>query len=455
MKFKKFTGNYIEVAKDLKFIPAFYGTSDRDTYTKDVNKDLHRICYVNFSGNVAGMQQRLADSRHLGDDELSYAQGNFYGGLFAESLLRYSPVYIKTIVDVSEEGGCNCIGFNYDDDKGRHCGVTLIYLRDNSDDSINVEEQPLRYTLAIIRNVNAPPSQREVVFWSDPVFLYEPNGTPIPGGKSVDGDQVARELQEALHSQSIQKLLAPVLQKDGSINLAEFNALKNRIITNQNIDDRDCKLNKLLELYTTWLRLLTAPSGGPRHDFVLGKLNRQMIGAFCDVNFFKNKSLEDIETLVVKFKNHPVITALPPLNKPLEAYAQGQGFANFEEMHKVMNQSFLKRNQANLIVLGVAILAGLGLALGSIALLPLAPFAVVAGIIGLYAALSIHENERLDAQLDTPLDTPLDAPGDVLQNKMVAAIQYHGFFMAEKKPKEASLIKIEQEQHSEQIRALT
>lgn len=426
IELKKFTANYVEVVEALQLPSDFYKKSTRETYAEQIKKDLDRMCYVNFSGNVAGMQQRLADSSHLGDDELSYTQGDFYAGVFTESMMKMAPTFVATTMSAAQEGSIegytDNIGFNYDDDKGRHCGVSLVYLRDDSDRSIKVEKRPLRYALAIIRDVNLPLSQREVVFLSHTDFLCRDKDAFIPGGKSVDGNQVAKELQEALHSTSVQRLLAPVLQKDGSINLTEFNALKNRIITNQNIDDRDRKLNKLLELYTTWLHLLAAPSGGLRHHFVLGELNRQMIGAFNDMNFFKNKSLEEVEALVAKFKTHPVITALPLLNEPLEAYAQGQGFTNLEEMHQVMNQSFLKRNQANLIVLGVAILACLGLALASIAVLPLAPFAFAAGMTGLYAALSIHE--------------------DVQQKKVVEAINYHGF-MAVKKPQEENLVEIE------------
>lgn len=426
IEFKKFTGNYIDVIKALQLPASFYGTSDRKTYTEQIKKDLHRICYVNFSGNVTGMQERLVDSSHLADHDLSYTQGDFYGGVFTENTLKLAPTFIETVMSVTQEGSfdgySNNLAFTYDDDKGRHCGVSLSYLRDDSDLSIKVEERPLRYALAIIRNVNLPLNQREVFFWTHSDFLCRGKDAFIPCDTSIDGDKVAKDMQEALHSKSIHKLLAPVLQRDGSINLAEFNALNNRLITNQNIDDRDLKLNKLLELYTPWLRLLADPSGGLRHDFLLRELNSHMVAAFSDVNFFKNKSLEEVEALVVKYKNHPIIAALPPVSEPLEAYALGQGFANFEEMQKEMNQSFLKRNQADLIVLGVATLACLSLALASVILLPLAPIAFAAGVTALTAALSIRE--------------------DVQQKKVVEAINYHGF-MKVKKPKEESPVETE------------
>ncbi|RUR04265.1 hypothetical protein ELY15_15730 [Legionella sp. km772] len=395
---KKISGNYVDVVNALGLSPGYYGVQKREAYDQQVAKDLPRICYVNFSGNVAGMKKRLADTSHLKDKELSYTQGDFYGGVFTESRIKATPIFIETTMSASEEGTLknyfDTLAFAYDDDNGRHCGFSLGYLRDDSDLTIPVEQRPLNYALTIIRDVNKAPSEREVTFLTHPAFL------PKKNGKAIDSQMVVAEMAKELHSESIQKLLTPLFNEQGAIDFPQFQALAERITPDHNLDDRDAKLNKLLDVYTLWVRLLADKSKTKERADLLKELNTQMIGAFTDVDFFKDKRIEDVEAFVAKYKNHPILATLPTLDKSIDDYAVRKGFASYEAMQKEMNQSFLERNKGPLIVLGVALLAVISIALTLTGVL--APIGILAGI-GLALAVT-----AATAAATSVADTELD-----------------------------------------------
>ncbi len=423
---KKFQGNYIEIVNALQLPPSFYEIQTREAYEAQIEKDLPRICYVNFGGNVQGMQRRLANNNHLKEDELSYTQGDFFAGIFTESKIASSYIYVPTLVkadDSKTKDHCyEQIQFTYIDDNGTLCGFSLAYLRDDSDLSILVEKRPLNYALAIIKDVNKHSPERNVVFFTHPIFMTNSDGSPIEGGQVIDSRCIINELVEALNSESIKQLLIPLFHSNGLINFPKFQNLDKRIETNLNIDDRDTKLNTLLDVYTIWLRLMMDNSKTQDKIKLLNELNNYMIGAFTEIDFFKHKSKEDIEALVLNYKAHPIVASLPSFDKALEDYAKKNGFIDFEAMQKKIHQSFLERNKGFLIV-GLVLLALTSIALTLTGIF--APLGVLLGFglgvailsLGILCSLANNEDEFKQRKKE---------------HTVSAATNYYGFMIVKK-----------------------
>ncbi|WP_133126994.1 hypothetical protein [Legionella nagasakiensis] len=188
--FKKYVGNYIEVASTLfrdlpSHTPNLIEGSTKSTYDHQIAADLPRTHYVSYQYPVAEIQHRLQDTSHLYDDAtetlkdekkpLAYTQGNFDGRIFTRARINTLPGYPENSFIAHEHAGginsyYNDICFSYIDDDGRNCAFSIAFLRDDPDPEKSIKRP---FSLAIIRNTTAAPSDREVLYLTHPTLVPE------------------------------------------------------------------------------------------------------------------------------------------------------------------------------------------------------------------------------------------------------------------------------------------
>ncbi|AHE66541.1 hypothetical protein [Legionella oakridgensis] len=305
--FKKYTGNYSQVLSQLHLPKGFDAPNGSKTaYDEAVEKDLPRICYASYQHSVREMQDRLRDTSHQADESLSYTQGNFYGGVFTESSIKTLPKFFDLIPQAASEGTLrtfqNSIGFAFVDDAGRNCGISITYLRDDSNPDIPADARNCPFAVAIIRNTTAEPSQREVTYLSHPDVLAE---EAAAAGEDLDSAALPAELARLINSEKISRLLQPLFAGE-SISLQAFSELDERIKANHNIDDRDYRTT-LLQKYVTFAQTM------PHDDDLDEHLAAVAEAAQNDVNFFK---LDDFE--------HSLKTLFTKINEQIDAHSDDE-----------------------------------------------------------------------------------------------------------------------------------
>jgi len=342
------------------------------------------------------MQARLADTTELADHELSYSQSNFYAGIFSLGI-QIHPSFESTTLSAFEERTLvdyyKSRGFTYVDDDGIKCGFSITYLRDDSDLSIHVAERPRPFTIAIIKDVTRPPQERDVTYITHNSFV----SAPTPGAEAataairsdLESGDVMNEVQRALNSTAIIQLIPGIIKGD-NIELEPFNELDARLVVNQNLDDRDPKMTQLFDLFVMCTQLDADPTQSEEKTSLMQKLMDIINEAYQDIDYFKNKSLKDVEEIVAHYQRKPLISTLPPLknielvkqslmdvvngyqnasaainaqlNRDLEDYATRNGFSDAEKMQAKLQQSFLQRNAGNILLAGAFLLAVAGIA---------------------------------------------------------------------------------------------
>ena len=383
--FKKFTGTYPQVIDSIGLPSDFYAPNNsRDIYRIQVAQDLPRSQYVNYNGSVDSIKQQLADNSHLKDEELSFIQGNFSGGVFTEIAILTHPIFNQRIEQVGEENTQEnfnrSLSFTYMDDERHTCGFSITYLRDDSDQSIPVGQRPLPFTVAVIKNVNKAPADREVIYYTHTALL--PAGAV--GGQDLEASNLFKELEKAINCQSVNQLLTGIINQD-SIALIPFLELDSRLICNRNIDDRDTKLDKLFDLLVIWIRLAADPKQSQEKNRLMQELNTIINTAYHDINYFKNKSIEDVEMIVASYRKSPLVFSLPSikntdvikqslrqivedyqvnvtalkaeLNKNLEKHVSENSYLYTLEIKTKLEQSFLRHNLGNIALIGFTLLA--------------------------------------------------------------------------------------------------
>ncbi len=367
--FKLFTGNYLTVLKNLGMPLSLVEKQSPASYDEDIAKDLHRIYYLNYRGNVEGMKLRLADHSNLSDEDLSYAQGNFFAGIFSRLKVSTLPKYLPKQMEGHDRElwreYSNGIDVHYVDDDGLPCGFSIIFLIDDQD-TLPLERRQRHFAISIIKDVTNTPENRQVTYISHASLMhnFQDNNGPMPekNGESLDTVDVARVLKAALNSKALSQLLTGIIQGE-SVDVEKFLALGSRIQPDRNIDDRDTKLNVLFDLYIVWARIIA----DKKHTLEKSRVGREIYtilnAAFTDVNFFKDKSIADVEQLVRSYQQHSALANLWLLPNALHKFAKHKGFEDYEAMQDSINQSFLRRNQGNLILLSVALLTTLSFTL--------------------------------------------------------------------------------------------
>ncbi len=250
-QFKKFSGNYVDVINTLGLPPAFYSPqANVEEYDEQIAKDLTRTSYLSLVHDVDYMKQQLRDRSHLSGDALSYSQGNFDGGVFTDSHIKTSSMYMDVAMLSSMEGtvdgAFNGLRIAYIDDAGRNCAIAISYLRNDPDPEkgeviLPVAERKRFFSVVIIKDTTLAPKDRMVTYLSHPAFLTE---------------EVAKKGQE-LSTQAIQEVIAQDgnskvlnilligLFSDDSISMQHFESLNNRLSSNRNLNDRESLKNQL------------------------------------------------------------------------------------------------------------------------------------------------------------------------------------------------------------------
>jgi hypothetical protein len=384
--FKKITGNYCQVVDALKLPGAFYNRQLRAKYESDVTKDLNRFKYINFNGDVAAMKQRFLDTSHLKKDEVAYTQGNFYGSVFTETVVKTNLLYQTGVVSAVEsktsDGYQETLGFSYVDDKGDACGLSITYLRDDSKD-VHVNERPLLFNIAVIKGVNKAPLEREVTYFTHNKLL--PNDAV--GAEDLEAGRLVTELKKVTNCQAVNQLLTGIIKKE-TIALAPFRELNKRLVCGLNIDNRDKKLEIICDLFVMWAQLVADQNQSKKNNRVIQELAQIMENAYQDVNYFRDKTLQDVQNMVGSYQKNlslpslshldsvkrslmqvaqdyqvKVTAAKAQLHKELDQLASKHGYSDATKIKSNISQSFLKRHLGNLLVVGIALLAVIGLVL--------------------------------------------------------------------------------------------
>jgi len=377
-KFKKFTGNYIEVVKALGLPDVFYANLGKETYKRQIKLDLGRIKYLSYQHTVAQIQARLEDTSHLSKGEYSYSQGDFFAGFFSEISIknhdRYNEVVTLASNEKTLENVFNAVDFSYTDDEGNLCGLSIAYLRDDCDpnnvstNQIPVHERKLPFNVAVIKHVNREPAQREVTFISHISFLSRKLDAK---GTSLAAEELPLQLSKVTNSKAVNQLLTGLFHDD-SVELEPFLALTKRLRTNTNIDNRDVKLEKLFDLFVMQARLLPENSLNDKQRVLFIELTGIMQSAYGDINFFKDKSVEDIEQIVELYQQNPIIMTLRPIksqqkvkDKLFEIVRNYNALtlAIRSQLDHELNQSIAARNRLSLLLLVITTLTVMSIAL--------------------------------------------------------------------------------------------
>ena len=289
--FIKFKGNYIEVTDALGLSKDFYQEQSKTLYDTEVATDLPRICYASAECTVAQIQQLLQDSSHHYHSDtqplnhsvkpLAYTQGNFPGNFFTQAYLSTLPLAHQGREQADDqnvlENYHGTLSMSYVDDNGKLCGVGIAYFRDDSDESIPLDQRQLLFNVSIITNTTFAPLDREVTYYSHPDLLTEQNTIR---GEPLDTNLIA-DITHTLHSKAISQLVSILIIND-QLSLTEFLALKARLKGNQNIDDRDAKRAKLQNILLT-------NSTHPQAEVLTFVASIMLRDSAADINYFKIK----------------------------------------------------------------------------------------------------------------------------------------------------------------------
>jgi hypothetical protein len=263
--FKKITGNFVQVSDAIGFHAGFYGhqvaesgdegdiKGARDLYLYEIEKDSQRTSYAADDDNVADIKATLKDTTHLyneatnklidEDKKLVYAQGSYDGGFFTDNYIRTHSRFRDNVGNGPEVGYIKSIRLNYIDDKGKNCGFSLCYLRDDSNVEIPLEKRKIFFVAAVIRNVHHALVDREVTFFAHSAFT---EGTNMKG-VSLRPKELPGELAKVINSKLISHAIEGIITGD-TISLNCFNDLVKRARGDQNLDNRDILIEKLKDL---------------------------------------------------------------------------------------------------------------------------------------------------------------------------------------------------------------
>jgi len=288
MAFILYQGTYIEIIDQLGFPKEYYALNPFADIIGTVKVDLPRSSFINFYGNVDPIQERLLKPK----EKLSYNQGDFNAQIFTNKYLLFKDgdYYIEHFACRGAKCDHPYQGFIYVDDEGRLCGCSILYI-----DSDKISEH--QFMLALIRDINLPPANRTVTFVIHDQIPHDEN-------KVVSKlSEVNEYIREALHSEKISELIEPLIG-DKALNYKAFRAFRERLNVDRNLDDRDDKFEKLCNLGLMHDRLAGT---GPEILKLRKKLMETLNQTYHDVNYFKDTSITDIESLIQKYKANPLL----------------------------------------------------------------------------------------------------------------------------------------------------
>ena len=344
MAFILYQGTYIEVIDQLGFPKEYYALNPFADSIGTVKVDLPRSSFINFYGNVDSIQERLLKP----EEKLSYNQGDFNAQIFTNKYLELKDFnyYFEHFSNREAQNKHPYQGFIYEDDEGRLCGCSIFYI-----DSKKISDHP--FMVALIRDINLPPANRTVT------FVIHEKIPPVVPMITIESSQLSQYIKEALHSEKISGLIEP-LMGDKALNYEAFRAFGERLNVGRNLDDRDVKFEKLCDLGLMHDYLGTRPETLELRKQLMETLNQ----AYQDVNYFKDKSVDDIELIIKKYKKDPLCVnfqtdeALPgdkkiwmevffekkkPKEMRLNEYAQRLGYISAQDMQNKLDEYLIMR----------------------------------------------------------------------------------------------------------------
>lgn len=309
-------------------------TMTKEDYEAQVKKDLPRTSYLSLHLSVDQIKERLLDTCDFYDEvnqelvdaarPLSYTQGNFDGGVFTEGMIKTSMKYARGVVQAEMQdigqNYFNSLRLCYIDDDGNNCAFALVSLRDDpyvEDEEdiedlamdIPVEERKHHFALVIIKNTASAAVNREVTYISHVNLLPENLSNK---GEELSTQDLLLEIAPAINSTLLSQLLTGIWVDD-SLVLDRFTQLKQRLKSNENLDDRDNKLPIFCNLYIIWARLQAEALGhhlDDQQEQLLNTLREEINRSIDDPHYFLHQSIEKIQGLVQQYENHPVTQAL-------------------------------------------------------------------------------------------------------------------------------------------------
>ncbi|CEK09884.1 hypothetical protein [Legionella hackeliae] len=291
--FKKLSGSVIDVFKALWTIQ-----SEQDKYFKirsyeenksTLEKDIPRMSLVDFTSTFAEFA-KVCSSEDMYKQQ--YLQGNLDGGLAIDLFKSYAAEHIDALEKQAKQYPVNSdarkkfdediekqlslwfnqsnhvvLRFAYRDEKGQLCALGFMANT----------KVPNHWTLQISKNGTDPLEQRTTSFFAHENFITSPSAS------AVQLEELQEQIKADLGSPKVYQLISSILQKNGEVSVPELNALNLRIISNQNIDNRDLKKQQLLD-YFKFIRENFS------NDQLLKIIEDIEKNSVEDINFFKDEN---------------------------------------------------------------------------------------------------------------------------------------------------------------------
>ncbi|KTC64550.1 Uncharacterised protein (plasmid) [Legionella adelaidensis] len=276
MTLRIISGNYIQVADAIGLHRNNYKAQTKQEYLGSII-ELQNLHYFSEHTTVPTIQYRLTELSSYRDDYyFSHSEGDFDGSIFPAAFLAA----------IKDKATFNSIQLTYVNDQGELCGFTLICSEGKS--GLQVE------AAALIRNIDKSPEERKVTFIANNAHFDK----TFTKGRLSSNRYLLDELSIVLNSKTLEEQLVKFIQPEG-INKEAFTAFQKRLQPNQNIDDRDVKIDLLLRIQ------LTTGFIQSRNKDTLEKIclfKEFFQSAATDFNLLQEISVSQLASLLDEFK---------------------------------------------------------------------------------------------------------------------------------------------------------
>lgn len=380
---KKVSGSVLEVfnadSNAKPFKSDFREISKPEVNEAQIKADLARTHLVDFSG------KKFSDFEQECDTEDNYSQqfkqDNLEGAGVVDLYQRFINNRRNALkrADDRDEFSINWVQgnkklrFAYRDEQSDLCGFGLVFN----------EKHPESWALQITKKTTAPLEKRTATLFT--------SGALSKSITSTDKmTNLSDEIKLALGSAKVAQLITGLIDNNGRISSDKFEKLHTRINPFKTIDDRDTKIQALQEI-----------ADGSKVDPASKQLDpatKQLITQSIElsksnINYFKDITLEEIQTLAVNPGARPLINKLNNLNQETINYKReiDAEKARFDSkinsirqseptLDKKSKQSFFQRNRGKLALLGLGLLAMVSAALVLTGVLAPLGLALAAGL---------------------------------------------------------------------------
>lgn len=263
-------GNYVHVMQELTrgslegVGQAMLEGSTEKHYNTMLIRDIGACCFVLDKGTVEEVKNELQKGPvGVVEGEYHLSQGDEDGSIFTKFAIieleqetqkdqkALRIVYLEDKTEAGEKNTVSGVSISYvRDDYRRDKNGKLLRddrgnLQEIPDDEVPIEQRRCFPVLSIIRDAFAGHLEDRAVTVAMHPFLKRED---ISDDSTTPGDS-NEILGLSLHSKKLQELLQRLINKQGLLNLNEFNALKARLMVNKNIDDAEFRRELINQLY--------------------------------------------------------------------------------------------------------------------------------------------------------------------------------------------------------------